>query len=90
MLDQGQVIWRDKPGEVDERSVVWSRWVSDFLENELPNGIDDNGNGLIDESGLTFVIDGSMVTIRLTLQRTGSDGKSSVYSREATVHCRNS
>jgi hypothetical protein len=64
--------------------------VRDFLEGELPNGVDDNRNGLIDESGLTFVIESGVVRVLLTLEREGRGGESLTYTRESVVHCRNS
>jgi prepilin-type N-terminal cleavage/methylation domain-containing protein len=88
-LADGEVIWREKPGEVDERSVTWSRWVARFLEGELMNGVDDNANGLIDESGLVFLVEGAQVTVHLTMQRVDTHGRTTTYSRTAVVHCRN-
>jgi prepilin-type N-terminal cleavage/methylation domain-containing protein len=88
--DDGRVVWRERPEEMDGRTVTWTRWVRDFLEGEISNGIDDNGNGLVDESGLVFVIRGSEVEVMLTLQRGGASSESSTYSRTAIVHCRNS
>jgi prepilin-type N-terminal cleavage/methylation domain-containing protein len=88
--DDGRVVWRERPEEISGRSVTWTRWVRDFLEGEVSNGVDDNGNGLVDESGLVFVIRGSEVEVMLTLQRAGASGESSTYSRTAIVHCRNS
>jgi prepilin-type N-terminal cleavage/methylation domain-containing protein len=75
-LGQGnqQVVWSQNPGEPDERRVVWTNVVRPFLEGELFNGIDDNGNGLIDERGLNFTLQGNRVTIRMTLERTSPDG----------------
>jgi prepilin-type N-terminal cleavage/methylation domain-containing protein len=90
VLEDGRVVWRERPDDDSGRSVTWTRWVREFLEGEVPNGVDDNGNGLVDESGLAFVIRGSEVEVLLTLERVGSDGKSSTYSRTAIVHCRNS
>jgi prepilin-type N-terminal cleavage/methylation domain-containing protein len=89
-LQGGEVVWLERPGEPGERAATWSRWVRPFLEGEVPNGIDDNGNGLIDESGLSFVIEGTQVTVMLSLERSDARGRSAVYSRSAIVHCRNS
>jgi prepilin-type N-terminal cleavage/methylation domain-containing protein len=75
-LGQGnqQVVWSQNPGEPEERRVVWTNVVRPFLEGEFFNGIDDNGNGLIDERGLNFTLQGNRVTIRMTLERTSPDG----------------
>jgi prepilin-type N-terminal cleavage/methylation domain-containing protein len=89
VIVEGQVRWTENPGLAGERSVIWANWVRDFLEGELPNGVDDNGNGLIDETGLSFDVDGERVNIRLTLERPGPDGKNITRTRETVVVCRN-
>ena len=83
-----QLYWGRKVGQVGEQIVVWCRTVAEYMQNEIENGADDNLNGLTDESGLSFVLDGASVTIRLTLERIGKEGTSS-YARETTVTCRN-
>ena len=84
-----QVAWRENPGEVNERRVVWSNVVRPYLEGETFNGIDDNGNGLIDEKGLNFTLQGDQVTIRLTLERTRPDGEVYTQSVSTRVTLRN-
>lgn len=88
-IDQGEIIWIENPGDAGERLATWSRWVRKFLEGEEPNGRDDNGNGLVDESGLAFVLEGTQVTVMLSLERKDPAGRTVVYSRTAIVHCRN-
>jgi len=86
--DDHRLRWFQDPGEADERSVVWCDAVRDLLEGELPNGIDDNGNGLIDESGLTFEIEGNTITIRLTLEKQMPNGRPVKSTVTTTVTCR--
>ena len=85
----GQVYWGQNVGEINERVVVWANIVSAMLEDELATGIDDNGNDLADELGLAFVLDKRSVTIRLSLERTGDEGKKVQVTKETTVTCRN-
>jgi hypothetical protein len=87
--ENGQVYWGQNVGTEQERIVVWANTVSEMLEDELLNGIDDNGNGLLDELGLAFVVNDKGVTIRLTLERSQDDGKKRQVTRETTVTCRN-
>lgn len=87
--DTGQVYWGQNVGEINERMVVWANTVSEMLEDELLNGVDDNDNDLADELGLAFVLQESSVTIRLSLERTRDDGKRIQVTRETTVTCRN-
>lgn len=89
VVQGGQVLWRQRPDELDERMVVWTRWVAEYLDGELPNGVDDNGNGLTDETGLAFVVSGSRVEIFLCLERRGDDGQVVRHQRSAVVTCRN-
>lgn len=86
---EGQIVWSQNPGAEAERQVVWTSLVSPYLGGEIPNGMDDNGNGLIDERGLSFVVDRNSVTIRLTLERMLDGGESVTQTVETTVTCRN-
>jgi prepilin-type N-terminal cleavage/methylation domain-containing protein len=85
----GLVVWSQNPNSTDTRSVVWSSWVPNNLDGELVNGLDDNGNGLIDEQGLSFDSSGGKVNIHLTLER--KDSKGVIFKRTLvnTVTCRN-
>lgn len=87
--EEGQLYWGQNIGEENERRVVWANTVSQLLEDELPNGEDDNGNELSDELGLSFVVDGAKVTIRLTLERVTSAGERIQVTRVTEVTCRN-
>ncbi|MFT4540853.1 MAG: prepilin-type N-terminal cleavage/methylation domain-containing protein [Planctomycetota bacterium] len=73
--DSGQIVWIENVDEPEERRVVWSNWVSEFLEGELENGSDDNLNGLFDENGLSFDMNGRKVTVRLTLRQEDQHGQ---------------
>ncbi|MEM7518448.1 MAG: hypothetical protein AAF368_16185, partial [Planctomycetota bacterium] len=85
----GQVLYRQNPDEDDELRVVWCNLVRPYLDGEFANDEDDNGNGLADEFGLSFELDGDAVNIRLTLEKTNSDGEDIAIYVETTVTCRN-
>lgn len=87
--NRSRLYYSRNPGADDEARVAWTNLVRPFLEGELPNGMDDNGNGLIDERGLNFDVDRNAVTIRLTLERTDSQGESMTHTVQTTVTCRN-
>ena len=72
-----------------ERSTTWTNVARPFLEGELPNGVDDNGNGLVDERGLTFTLDGNSVRIRLTMERDGPGDETILKTVETVVTIRN-
>lgn len=85
-----QITWSKNPGVAGEQRVVWTKWVRDHMAGEIGgNFIDDNGNGLIDERGLSFTIEEDLVTIRLTLERTGVDGNPVTVALETQVNVRN-
>jgi hypothetical protein len=88
-LGAGAVEWVENPGAAEERKAVWTTLVSPLLEGEETNGVDDNGNGLIDEDGLSFVLEGQRIVIRLTLRRPEVDGRSVQQTVESIVYCRN-
>lgn len=87
--ESGQVYWGQNVGEPNERRVVWANTVSEMLEDELMNGVDDNGNDLVNELGLAFVVDDKSVTIRLSLEREVEEHKRIQVTKETTVTCRN-
>lgn len=87
--DGTKLAWCENPGTADERRTVWSNLVSPTLQGEVVNGVDDNGNGLIDEDGLSFVVEGDRVRIRLTLRHPELDGRTAEQTVESVVCCRN-
>lgn len=84
-----QVTWFEAAGLANERRVAWSNWVTQLFKGEMANGVDDNANGLKDEKGLSFDLDGDSVIIRLTIEKPGVDGTSIVKEHQARVTCRN-
>ncbi len=86
----GEVSWFQSPGEEGEKRVVWVKDVPSVARGEIAgNGLDDNGNGIVDETGLAFVKAGKSVRIFLSMRR--PDGKGGFLEREltTTVTCRN-
>ena len=87
--NDARVLWLQNPNQLEERRVVWCNIVRPFLEGEVLNGVDDNGNGLVDEKGLNFTLQGNMVAIRLSLERVRSNGETITNSVETQVTLRN-
>jgi prepilin-type N-terminal cleavage/methylation domain-containing protein len=76
--DKNQVVWLRDPGQPGQLRVVWGNHVAlAALGEDLDNVTDDNGNGLVDEFGLSFHLaeDGMSVMIELTLARETSAGQ---------------
>jgi len=73
--DPALLYWGKNKDALDERVVVWCRTVAEFMKDEILNGTDDNLNGITDETGLSFVVNGDSVTIRLTLERSNKGSR---------------
>lgn len=82
------LFWARNEGSPQEQVVIWCRTVAEYFASEVGNGNDDNANGLADESGLCFVLEGRSVRIRLTLER-NSEGRAIRHTKETVVTCRN-
>ena len=85
----GRVVWSQNPETVGERSVVWSNWVPELFQGEIINAEDDNQNGLFDEGGLAFDMDGDQVNIHLTIERQDPRGMMVPQNLSVNVTCRN-
>lgn len=89
LIDELQIVQVENEGQPEERRVVLARGVAELFEGEIANNMDDNGNGLIDERGLSFSATGSVVTVRLTCQRRDEAGRLLTKTAETAVRLRN-
>lgn len=85
----GEVVWSQNPGATDEKRVVFAKNVATLLQDELTNGVDDNANGIIDETGFALEKNGKSIIVRLTIRRTLQDGRTLSRTLAETVTCRN-
>lgn len=76
-------------GAAAETEQLLVRGVSEWLEGEDANGIDDNGNGLVDEPGFSVVLEGTILTVRLSLHGRDARGRKLLRTVETTVVARN-
>jgi len=88
-VDDGRIVLTRNVGLADEDSVVLLNNVAEYLDGELPNGSDDNGNGLTDERGLSFVLAGDRLTIRVTVVGRNAAGRGVVRTVTTAVMVRN-
>jgi hypothetical protein len=64
--------------------------VATLAKDEIANGLDDNGNGLVDEAGLAFVLETPFtVRVHLSLERRNAEGSMEVVSGSTLVQLRN-
>jgi len=89
LIDEGSIVLIENPGQPGERRVVFANGVSRWLEGEVPNGVDDNGNGLVDESGLAFDFEDEKLTVRISMERVGPDGRQLIRTLSDSVALRN-
>jgi hypothetical protein len=89
LIDEGMVVLRTDVGEATERRIILVRGVARLLEGEIANGVDDNGNGEVDERGLLFQVEPNAVRVHLTLVRPGPDGRIVVRTARTLVSMRN-
>jgi prepilin-type N-terminal cleavage/methylation domain-containing protein len=89
IADEGRVVLMENFGLPNQVTQVLCLHVREFLEGETANGADQNGNGLIDERGLSFELVGQTLTIRLSLERLDADNNRLVRTVETGVRLRN-
>ena len=89
VADEGRAVLVRNAGLPGEVRVVLSHWVRELLQGEEANGIDDNGNGLIDEPGLSFDVEGGSLNVRLSLERPDPDGRLITRTLATSVLFRN-
>jgi type II secretory pathway pseudopilin PulG len=90
LVDEGVVIWTSDDGAGDVQRVVRCHGVVELAPGELPNGLDDDGDGLRDEGGLSFELQGDLLTVSLSLQERGPGGRLLSKSARTSIHLRNS
>lgn len=88
-VDEGVVVWTRDVGGPDEIREVWVEDVRRMMQGEIENEDDDNENGLIDEAGLSFVLEGSTLVIRLCLEQRGLDRRTVTRTATHAVRLRN-
>ena len=68
----GSVSWFEDPDTADERSSTWCSDVPALLDGETVNGLDDNGNGLIDEAGMCLTNRDGVIELHFTIVGDGT------------------
>jgi len=89
LVDEGWLVRTLAPGTEDERRVVLCKNVSEYLDGETFNVLDDNGNGLEDERGFSVDVRGDVLTVRLTLESLSPDGRILRRTATSSVRVRN-
>jgi len=88
LIDERTLVLLTNPGMANEERLILAHGVAELLEGELPNGVDDNGNQMDDERGFCLDLDEDALTIRLTLERMGPQGRV-LRTHQDTIFLRN-
>jgi len=72
-----------------EDATVWARSVPALFAGEVANGLDDNGNGLIDEAGFCVTREGDLLVLRLTIDGQGPVDGDATRTAEVRIALRN-
>ena len=89
LVDEQVLVRVTDPLGPTEKRVLLLRDVRELLEGETDDGIDNNGNGLADEPGVSFDLDGDLLTIRLTVEAVLEGGRVVTESLETSMTLRN-
>ena len=89
LIDECQLVYtRDIIG-ANPLTVVLCKGVAEFLQGEVLNVDDDNGNDLDDESGFCIFKEGDLLMIRITVQDRNELGELLASTIETGVRLRN-
>jgi prepilin-type N-terminal cleavage/methylation domain-containing protein len=86
---EDKLVWVRNPGLSSEQVVTWATGIRPYMEGEIENGVDDNGDGTVDERGVSFRIDNDVLTVSVSLEGRDPKGRIIVRSATATVRLRN-
>ena len=89
LVDEMQLVYLRDVGGPNEASVVWADGIPRLAPGELANGSDDNGDGLVDESGFSMTLSGRTLRLRIALERRAASGENYVREIETSVTIRN-
>jgi hypothetical protein len=88
-VDEGMVVLLLDAGLPTQETLVLARGVARYLDGEEANGVDDNGNGYVDEKGFLIEVHEQALRLHLTLVRTGREGQLIERTARAVVAMRN-
>jgi type II secretory pathway pseudopilin PulG len=89
LVDEGVVTWTIDAGLATEHTLILCHGVRELGWREPQNGIDDDGDGLVDERGFSVRRSGDVLRLGLTLERLDAERHPIVRSLETTVQPRN-
>ena len=85
----GSVVWTRDVGLTTQTSVTIATNVPALAPGEIANSLDDDGNGLVDEKGLSFSRTGNALRVRISVKRSSAAGTFVTVTSERTIALRN-
>lgn len=89
VVDEARVVFVRGSGGTSPSAITICKNVRRHLQGEEEGGGDENGNGLIDESGFLIQRDGNLLSIKITVQGTNANGESVTKTSSASIVLRN-
>ncbi len=89
LTDEADIVLRTDYGLPSQKTTVLAQDLQRYLDGETANGLDDNGNGLIDENGLSFELVGRALTIRIGMDLVQHNGNILSRTAETSFTLRN-
>jgi hypothetical protein len=90
LVDERMLVLTRDLGSGSEKRVVLANGLAEWGQGEVPNnGVDDNANGVVDEQGFNLHQVGDVISIRMWLQKVGSDNQLVTREIQNTVRLRN-
>jgi prepilin-type N-terminal cleavage/methylation domain-containing protein len=86
LIDEGVLQLTRDVGGADEQTIILCKDVAEFTMGETLNGVDDNGNNIVDECGFNVHQAGSTLEVNLTV--VGLDGAGRPIERMLTTSVR--
>lgn len=89
LVDERRLVLVRDFGGPDELELTLLRGVPELFPSESPNGLDDNGNGLLDETGFALFVEDGALQILLSKSGLDSDGRLITRSIRSAIILRN-
>src|SRR5262249_41383601 len=89
LVDERNLVMTRNVGTANEVSIVLCHDVARWYPGEISNVADDNGNGVVDESGFNVQRTGDLLTIRLCIEQPTAGGQKISATAETGVVLRN-
>ncbi len=86
LVDEGRVVWKENPDMPDERRRVLVKGVREWDQGETANFADDDLDGLIDERGLSFLIEEDVLSVQLSIEGVDEGGRVRTRSARTSIH----